>query len=194
MENYCIKDSYVSRTEERFLSQKLEIAKDQNLTYRYAKKIAENKGYKKIADVGCGSGYLLLKYFREYDTVGYDLPGNISWLKEKYPDRKWVLSDLSVKPEETPDLVICADVIEHVLEPNIFVNWIKNLGAKDFIFSTPQRDLLNPVKHPTNGPPANKYHIREWNFWEFNAYLRRFFPLIEDHYEKGIHQVLHATL
>ena len=193
MERYNIKTSYTARKEERFLSQKLEVAKDQNMTYKYAKKLAIEKGYKKIADVGCGSGYLLMKYFGEFDTISYDLPGNVAWLNMKYPERKWVVSDLNLKPEETPDLVICADVIEHVLEPNAFVEWIKNLGAKELIFSTPQRDTLNPVKHPTNGPPANKYHIREWNYEEFNKYMLRFFTIV-NHYQRGIHQIAHVKI
>jgi 2-polyprenyl-3-methyl-5-hydroxy-6-metoxy-1,4-benzoquinol methylase len=191
MENYNIKKGYTSRGEERFLSQKLEVAKDQNMTYKYAKKVALEKGYKNILDIGCGSGFLLLKYFKEYNTIGYDLPGNVEWLKTKYPDRKWTCTPLS--PDEIPDLIICADVIEHVLEPNSFIAFIKDQGAKEIIFSTPQRDALNPAKHPVNGPPLNKYHIREWNYKEFNAYMSRFFTII-NHWEKGIHQVAHVKI
>jgi len=202
MENYEIKESYVSRGEEKFLSQQFEDPKQkydpyhvraQKLTYRYAYEVLAKKDYKNIVDMGTGSGILLMRFFKQdiFNTVGYDLPDNIAWLKEKYPNRKWELSDFSVIPIEKFEMAICADVIEHILEPNAMMEWFLKVGVKDLIISTPSRDNLNSKQNPLNGPPHNKYHIREWNYGEFEKYIGRYF-LIENHYEKGIHQVIHA--
>jgi hypothetical protein len=202
METYEIKESYIPRGEEKFLSQQFEDphtrcdpypVRAQKLTYRYAYSIAAEKGYKNIVDMGTGSGILLQRYFKEdkFNTVGYDLPDNVTWLKEKYPERVWRLSDFNVIPDEKFELAICADVVEHILEPNALIEWFVKVGINDLIISTPSRDNLNPKQNPLNGPPHNKYHIREWNFEEFEKYIGRFFA-IENHYEKGIHQVIHG--
>ena len=39
-----------------------------------------------VLDIGTGSGFKLLKYFNNYDTIGMDLTPTVNWLKSKYPN------------------------------------------------------------------------------------------------------------
>ena len=119
------------------------------------------------------------KYFDNYYIVGYDLLPTIEFLKQKYPKNKWIVSDFNSSPEEV-DLVICADVIEHVENPDALLFFIKKMKPKDIIISTPDRNLLHDMLGRSHlGPPLNKHHIREWSFEEFEKYIGHFFNIQE---------------
>jgi hypothetical protein len=79
------------------------------------------------------------------------------------------------------DILICADVIEHLVDPDELLNWIQNLNFNYLVISTPDRDKLKlyqwPAEQSQSGPPVNEGHIREWNFEEFEAYISQFFEI-----------------
>ena len=68
------------------------------------------------------------------------------------------------------ELVVCCDVIEHLVNPDLLLTYIKDRMDVNGIavISTPERDRLRGKG--SNSSP-NKYHIREWNFKEFAQYL-----------------------
>lgn len=76
------------------------------------------------------------------------------------------------------DLIICSDVIEHIPDPDQLINCLKSLDSKFIVFSTPNRDLFNS-KYSQLGPPPNPSHCREWNFEEFETYIRKNFEVID---------------
>ena len=76
------------------------------------------------------------------------------------------------------ELVICADVIEHLQNPDVIVEAIKKSGAKIAVISTPDRSL---IPGGMSGPPRNPHHVREWTMKEFDSYLRQHFDVLE-HY------------
>jgi 2-polyprenyl-3-methyl-5-hydroxy-6-metoxy-1,4-benzoquinol methylase len=84
------------------------------------------------------------------------------------------------------DLLVCADVIEHVEQPVFLLRRLAELLADggQLLISTPDRmrfDLPTPL-----GPPNNPRHVREWTRDEFELLLesvglqivarRRFLP------------------
>jgi hypothetical protein len=80
------------------------------------------------------------------------------------------------------DLLICADVIEHVKNPDALLDFIKRAKPKTVVISTPDRDVLvelfykwyletDPAWTGFNGPPFNQCHLREWSFVEFENYI-----------------------
>ena len=78
-------------------------------------------------------------------------------------------------------IVICADVIEHVLDPVELMNYIVALSLRWIVLSTPDRNLMYERFSPDLlGPPRNPHHIREWSFEEFNEFVGRFMK-IESH-------------
>lgn len=183
MSNYCIRDGYRSRDHEVHWDD-TKVAGDlwQREVYLMAAAIMAMlapEGHSRVHDIGCGSGWKLVNMLGGYETIGWDVPQTVRWLRQKYPDREWR------EPGDTrylrpADLVICADVIEHVVDPDALLAFIKSLGARHAIISTPDRDLYEPGhRNPPNGPPAHLPHVREWNFAEFGAYMASHFKVLD---------------
>ena len=180
MKNYCIKSGYVSRKEiHYFNAASRNDAQDlifQKEVYEKGREIVQQNSLKKVLDIGCGSGYKLIKNFESCETVGIDLENTVNILKIKYPNRRWEISDFNKKIEEEFDLVIAADIIEHLLNPDDLMLFLKNINCKYIIISTPERDKGTLGK---GGPPYNFYHVREWNFLELENYIKTFFEILE---------------
>lgn len=176
--SFCIVDGYKIREQNDFHDASNRTDEFQNEVYYYAKNLMVEKNLKSVADVGCGSAFKLHKYFKDYYTIGYDLEPTVIKLKERYPKGNWVISDFNSNPVEV-DLVICADVIEHVINPDELLLFIKKMKPSNVVISTPDRDILHEkLGRDYYGPPKNKHHVREWSFNEFHNYISGFFYII----------------
>lgn len=192
---YSIQENYIIREKPRHYNDMNEEDKYQKEVYIYAARIMEKHRYKTVVDVGCGSAFKLIKYLGKYDTLGIETEPCYSMLCEKYPDRKWKLSgekekSFSKKPlSYKPDLVICSDVIEHIIDPDELIKYLLSLDARKYIISTPCRQRLCDLKKfrsaKWNGPPVNKGHVREWTMKEFQKYLGQFFIILKSKYGKN---------
>jgi len=147
----------------------------QKEVYAAAKKLYEEKGLKGILDIGCGSAYKLLANFQQDPKAGVEL--NINWLIEKFPNETWFAFSDNAWKQFPAQLIICADVIEHVPNPDAFIaDLLAHQHAQYFIFSTPDRNLdTSPWKF---GPPNNESHFREWTFEEFEQYMSGYFRIL----------------
>lgn len=146
-------------------------------TYDYARHIAQRDGFDSILDVGCGSGYKLVHWFANYRTLGLDLPDLVRFLRRTYPAQNWQTADLDLETFEGYGVAIVADVIEHLVDPDILIRFLLRSRPKRIVISTPERDLLH---HGTwNGPPKNIHHVREWNYAQFHSYLSSAFHVRE---------------
>ena len=84
---YFIKENYVHREKVRYHDDtKKSYNSDmwQKEVYVLAKEYAKEREHIRILDIGTGSGFKLLKYFDDFDTIGMDLPSTVEWLKIKY--------------------------------------------------------------------------------------------------------------
>jgi SAM-dependent methyltransferase len=169
---YEIKENYIHRTKYHHWDDMNFEDQWQKEVYQKALTLVQEDD--RIADIGCGSGYKLMRYFREKHFIGYEIEPTLSKLRERYPNRYWGKSGI---PLLKFDIVICSDVIEHVLDPDELINYLKTANARDYVISTPDRDLVYGGEH--NGPPRNGSHIREWNYEEFGRYLRKHFKTVE---------------
>ena len=154
----------------------------QHLIYEKAKDYINKYNLKTAVDVGCGFTTKLEKYVIPYcETVyGFDQLSAIE-ANKKYLNNNVILNECDFDNESTlndainlnihPDLIICSDVIEHVVYPDILLNFIKNISTKDtiIIISTPERDLERGIN---NCKSNKKEHVREWNQSEFNNYIK----------------------
>lgn len=176
---YFIRSSYRHRDRENYWDDRPLKDEWQREVYLMAASVMAVMGYSRVYDVGCGSAYKLVNYLGHHDTMGWDVPQTVAWLRKTYPNRAWRESP---ERETVPpgDLVVCADVLEHVLDPDSLLAFIKSLGCRHAVISTPDRDLYEPGHpNPPNGPPHHLPHVREWNFAEFGDYMSSHFTVLD---------------
>jgi hypothetical protein len=130
-----------------------------------------------------------MTYFKDYDTLGLELPVNVDILQKRYPKRVWKVSDFAKETKSiSADIIVCSDVIEHLVNPDELLLYLAKQSFQYLILSTPSRELVYERDDPANfGPPRNKAHQREWSFEEFHSYISKFFDVI-DHRITNYHQ------
>lgn len=180
---YNIKRSYKHRTTYNYDDDRTFTDEYQKEVYELAKYCLNENGYTKVIDIGCGSAFKLLKYFHDQDTIGMDVSPTYEFLTEKFPDRKWIHTLNSETLPSDCDIIVCADVIEHVLEPEKILELISKIKFKYLFLSTPERDMLHGIQH--FGPPSNPAHVREWNYREFYDFVSKYFKI-------SSHQITHV--
>lgn len=172
---YHIKKGYRHRRSVRHFDDTNNRDEYQNEVYRSARQIFDSQNYRNVLDIGCGSGFKLVKYFDTESTIGVEVDSTYNFLVSKYADRKWINIRTENYPDST-DLIILSDVIEHVSNPaDFFEDITNNVKFKKIIISTPERDLFRGINDL--GPPKNIYHYREWNVLEFQNLLSEFFEV-----------------
>lgn len=135
-------------------------------TNRYQKKLGSGKG--SIGKVGKYKHEILKKYLRDYENfsfldfgngdlsfwkgnpptnyVGIDIAENIQEINRKKVDRTFITTDLSEELGLKADVVICFDVLFHILEEVDYVNILINLSesSEKYIF------IYNWITSPKN--------------------------------------------
>lgn len=194
--NYCIKNGYIARKEFVHFDDTSFKDEFQDDVYKHAHKIFEenknNDDLNQIIDIGCGSAYKLLKYFQGNKILGVENEPTLSWLQQNKREPFVVLWLSSEEAEKyfhyklfsnEYRIILCSDVIEHVLEPDDLLNFINSFEFDHLILSTPERDTIQRMQrgYTWNGPPNNICHVREWTFDEFEKYVGQFFN-IQEHF------------
>ena len=149
----------------------------QDRVYRYAARLARQRSPRLVVDIGCGTGANLVHRVGTVTkaTLGVDQPSAIALAERSYPDRRWLAADLRSEAVWAElgafpaDLVICADVIEHVDDPRELLRRLHALAGPDgaVVLSTPDRARVEDA--PALGPPRNVRHVREWTEPELRA-------------------------
>ena len=194
-DNYCIHPEYVSQTVNCTLAWEtgvvywtprlIHMAKFfQYHVYMRGKELVKRHGLKSVLDIGCGPALKLVDLFSPVcnNIVGLDSKDIVYYCREHYNLGRFLPLDIERDDfplQETFDLVISSDVIEHLVDPDKLLDAIHRASnAQTFILlSTPDRDTLRG-KGCLQSPKA--VHVREWNFREFVEYLRsRGFTILE---------------
>lgn len=180
---YCIKENYVDNLSPDYDYERSIKDSYQNEVYLAGLTLSRKLDFTSVMDIGTGRAFKLMKYFKSFKTLGLDLPPTIEWLKsdEGYPDRDWQVLPLDGPAPQGYELIICSDVIEHVLDPDMLCNFIKRAAPKQIIISTPDRDLLKH-RDRDDGPPYNTCHVREWTYEEFYRYMASHFNVVKQWY------------
>lgn len=166
---YCMAPNYIHRESPAYCNQRSATDEWQKEVYAEARRLADDFHLDNIVDVGTGSGWKLLENFGDKRTIGLDIGDNYEWLRKFYRGREWGLCDFVTDLPFKPDLIIAADVIEHLPDPDVLLDFIKRHNPRFAVISTPARDMI-PYERDGRGPPRNPCHVREWTrdeFWEY---------------------------
>lgn len=177
---FCIKHGYVARAQASYFDDEPYATSPvihQPDAYTLAAFLAQRHGADTIIDIGCGSARKLMA-LQGFRKIGVDFGPNLRYCTRSYPTETWIEADLAsardlaiVDDVVARSVIICADVIEHLVDPTRLLTLLADLSrrASAVIISTPERDL---VRGPDDmGPPANPAHVREWNIAEFETLL-----------------------
>lgn len=172
---FCIKEGYIENPGPVYFldDPKGDIVFQPDVLPR-AEYIADGLALGTIIDVGCGwADKLAALHDRRPDwrLVGVDYGANLQHCRDTYPWGEWL--DIDIERPFTLDaanaVVVCSDVIEHLVNPTAMLESLRTSGAEVVVFSTPERDVQYGPDHA--GPSSNKCHVREWNLDELVAYL-----------------------
>lgn len=172
---YFLPQGYRERLEPQYFDDEAMDAVWQPDVYAEAAALARVFDTRRIVDLGCGDGSKLVALHPEFEIVGIDVGANLERARE-HGVGTWIELDLdSGGPLPiggcASTLFICADVIEHLVHPELTLAQIRDAlsnGADALVLSTPERDLNGADRA---GPPANPAHVREWNRDELLRFL-----------------------
>lgn len=132
----------------------------------------------RVLDLGCGSGFdceYLKKKLDAAAVLGIDISRSaIEFARKVYPGIDFINGDLCDDSldlgESGWDIVVCAEVIEHVERPAELLSAIHRYlrpGGSAFI-STPNRPVFSLDRQPS---PVNHTHLREYDVREYKELL-----------------------
>lgn len=147
----------------------------QSHVYRWAARCAKRRSKAAVLDLGCGVGTKIEPILLPccHTVTGMDTAESIAKAKQLGSLAEFVEVDLespNIKAWRTFDVIICADVIEHLVNPGPLLTLIHDFSHSrtDVILSTPDRDRLRGRQCRSCDKPD---HVREWSRSEFRQYL-----------------------
>ena len=152
--------------------------------YRWAAELIQAHALSSLLDIGCGTGLKLQEHIVPVcnDITGIDQPAGIQAAQKLNSPGMYIEVDLE-RPDlqfnRSFDLMVCADVVEHLLDPDPMMDMIKELSTPQtlILFSTPDRARLHGKDCMASTKPE---HVREWTASEFASFLdSRGFDLLE---------------
>jgi SAM-dependent methyltransferase len=168
--------------------------------YQKAKDLIKGRGLHTVLEVGCGPGRKFKRLIWPHcdDSVLIDVPSCAPLIETILPKATFIGVDLetvSLALGRQFDLIVCADVVEHLANPDSCLRFMhSHLAPSGYcVVSTPERDL---VRGMDSCRPPNPAHVREWNRQEFATLLQsRGFRIIEHSlYPQRAHSKICFTL
>ena len=141
-----------------------------------------------IHEVGCGEGYWVLRWLEEgLDVRGSDFSGTVIELAESNAVerelplglfKKKSIYDLQTD-EDSADLVVCCEVLEHLEQPEEALRVLQKLAHKNAIFSVPREPMWS-VMNLVRGKYLSDFgntpgHIQRWSQRDFIKLVSRYF-------------------
>ena len=121
-------------------------------TYKIAAELICEHDLKTAVDLGCGFGKKLSKYISTVcdNVTGIDIDSTIKFCESSYTDKNmhWGVADFEVEHDEDKyNIVICADVLEHIKNYTNLFSTIKNCMYDDSyaVISTPDVSTLSKI-------------------------------------------------
>lgn len=141
--------------------------------YQAARELCDRHALQTVADFGCGVGTKLDHFLGHLHPTAFDQPTVADYIAETFPRLTFRPIDLqhphdALDPAERFDLTICADVVEHLLDPDPAMELLRAHTGRFCVLSTPERDI---ERGPDVLKATKPEHVREWNSDEFIRYV-----------------------
>ena len=187
-ERWCIKAGYRENTAPRsfdhgpdaryWTDERLAVTSSyQWPVYTLCRELLLARRARSFLDVGCGPGTKVAELIAPLcsDLVLVDQPSSRAIVARELRSARFVEADLDSLDLDLGrgfDLIVCADVLEHLEHPDGCVRFIReHLAAGGrAVLSTPERDHLRGLDCMTS---PHRDHVREWNAAEFRAFIER---------------------
>lgn len=150
--------------------------------YETAARCVRQLGLKSLLDVGSGPPLKLSALMPAgLDICLVDQPNTARLARSILPQATFIAANLEnnlPSISKSFDLVLCVDVIEHLVDPDPCLQFMREHVVRGglIMISTPEREILRG-KNCTHCP--HPMHVREWSFVEFSSFLAsRGFELI----------------
>ncbi len=178
---YHLPETYRSRDEVFYFSD-IEPAKGEPLyqpeVYEVAEYFLRKTGRSTVIDFGCGMASKLVT-LPAVHRIGIDFGSNIEYCRARHEGAgEWIEADFSdarsiaLADRAGPDcVVICADVVEHLLDPHPLLKILAACYTNGAIVLTSTPDRVRVWGKDHNGPPPNPSHVREWALEEYRRLL-----------------------
>ncbi len=148
----------------------------QKEVYQRAASLMHGHQWKTVLDIGCGSGYKLAHYLGHFGATGVDFSPAIDQARIDHPQQQWINAEDFIAAHHQADMIICADVLEHVEDPDAFLKSVMSVDDwKCILISTPERNMRRGKFH--YGPPPNPAHYREWSMAELKRFVGHYIPV-----------------
>lgn len=172
---FFLPDGYTSRSQPMYFEDDGDAADIwQPDVYSVAERLAVRLGATAVVDVGCGRAAKLVRLAGVAPLIGIDFGDNIAACRTLHPDHRWFEADLELDTgwaDHAPDgaLVICSDVIEHLVDPTRLLSGLRQVASRAaaVVLSSPERARTYGGSHW--GPPSNPAHVREWTLEELRS-------------------------
>lgn len=145
--------------------------------YRLCRDLLRARKARSLLDVGSGPGTKLAALIAPLctDLELVDQPSSRAIVASTLPSSNFHAADLDALELDLGrsfDLIVCADVLEHLKRPNGCMEFIRaHLDPNGrAVLSTPERDALRGRDCMSSPHPE---HVREWNAAEFRAFVER---------------------
>lgn len=144
-----------------------------------------------IHEVGCGEGYWVLKWKGQgFDARGSDFSRQvISIAKDNAAQNNLPTSIFTVRSiydldlNDSADLVVCCEVLEHLNSPEAGLLALKKMSPKKLILSVPREplwSLLNMARGKYLSDWGNTPgHVQRWSVTEFQSLVAKYFKIIK---------------
>lgn len=148
-----------------------------NIYYKTFVKELKKLEIKNILDIGCGEGFILSKLKEE--GIGESWEG-IDYSKEAIQIGKKINPDLNLKQgsiydskfkDNSFDLVVCTEVLEHLEDPKKALKEVLRISKKYVLLSVPNEPLFLLSNFTQWGKDIG--HINHWTFWGFEGFVKR---------------------
>lgn len=133
----------------------------------------------KILDAGCGEGFTLqslyeLKIGKTLEGIDFSKEA-IEIGKKQYPHLNIKTGDIYNLPykDNSFDLVICTEVLEHLENPQNAINELKRVSSKYILFTVPNEPWWMLFNFTKWGRQKEIGHINHWSSSSFRKLLEK---------------------